>query len=128
MKMTTCAQSFIATRRTSTSRSDVTAPSIDQGPKTTSVAYEPKRISHGVAVGQNDENQHAEHHHDDAEGGLLPVPGLRLPHGKIFASDHQEAEEPEAKAARQAGHGQNLGAVEALGRRLKPRQQCQRAD
>ena len=32
----------------------------------------------------------------------------RLPHGEVFASNHQEAEKPETEADGQTGHGPDL--------------------
>jgi hypothetical protein len=47
-----------------------------------------------LAVGQADENQSGEHRSGDAEGGVLSVPKLGLPHRKIFAANHDKTDKP----------------------------------
>ncbi len=55
-----------------------------------------------LGIGLIDEDQHAEHRHIEAESGLLPVPGGRLPHGEPFAGNDHEAEIPDEEGE-QAG-------------------------
>src|SRR3712207_7970952 len=56
------------------------------------------RSSAEIAVRLVDEDQHAENRHIEAEGGLLPVPGLGLPHQEPFSPDDHEAEEPDQRS------------------------------
>ena len=65
-----------------------------------------------IAVGLVDEDQHAEHRHVETEGGVLPVPVFRLPHGEPFAGDHHEAEIPDEKGEQERADGEGLGLVE----------------
>src|SRR5436190_4364276 len=51
-----------------------------------------------LAVRQAEKNQAAQNHGDKAKGALLAGPGARLPHGKIFAANHNESEKPQAES------------------------------
>src|SRR5690348_10394283 len=60
------------------------------------------RASGEFAVRQTEKNQAAKNHRDKAEGPLHAVPGVRLPHGKVFAADDNKTEKPQAEPERQS--------------------------
>jgi hypothetical protein len=48
----------------------------------------------------------------NAEGGLLCIPVLRLPHSKPLSGDHREDKEPQEEGYERTADGVGLGAVE----------------
>ena len=76
-----------------------------------------------LAVGQADENQSGEHRSGDAEGGVLSVPKLGLPHRKIFAVQSRQNRKTIDKSECQPGHGPEFRVIEDFGARPQSAEQ-----
>src|SRR5690606_217436 len=79
------------------------------------------RRSAELALGLVDEDQHGHDRHVELEGGILAVPGLRLPHGEPLATDHHEAEEPDQETDGRSRRDAGFRRVEGRGRAVARR-------
>jgi len=77
-----------------------------------------QELSLPLAVWLRHEQQHYPDDGEHAEGGVLTVPILRLPHQEPFPANAQKGDQPHKKSAGESRNGDALGLIE--GDRIAP--------